>query len=277
MDKKVLVLYVPVLHQGYINLFKRIRFNVESVYVIGQDLISEFTHLEKEIRAIEPEFMARLVFATGFFREVKILSQGNMAELNKNRVVLADDSLSRKLSAKYLTDFQVSFENIFLRWDEAHVDSKEPVGFDRVSEDEFDQKTMAVAESESEKSSDWWRRVGVVVVNKGKIVLTGFNYHLPSEHTPYVLGDIRDHIQAGTRSEMTSSVHGEEHVIALAAKHRGIGFDGCDIYVTDFPCPRCAKDVGLAGIRRCFFKKGHASFDGVTTLKQFGVEIVLVK
>ncbi|MDP3800394.1 MAG: deaminase [bacterium] len=277
MHEKVLILYVPVLHQGYINLFQKVGPNIETIYILDKDLISEFTYLEKEIRAIDPELVARCLYCLGFFRNIRILKSEDISHFRDCSIVLANDSLSRKLAEKYLKGFSVSFEDVFLRWDEFYVDAKEPVGFDRISENEFDREMMVVAEAEAQKSSDWWRRVGVVVVKEGKIILTGFNHHLPSEHTPYVFGDIRDYVQAGTKSELTTAVHGEEFVISLAARKTGIGFEGCDMYVTDFPCPRCAKDIGLAGIKRCFFKRGHASFDGVITLKQFGVEIVLVK
>ncbi len=38
-----------------------------------------------------------------------------------------------------------------------------------------DKELLAQAFKESEKSSDWWRRIGVLAVKKGKILLTGFN------------------------------------------------------------------------------------------------------
>jgi len=52
---------------------------------------------------------------------------------------------------------------------------------------------------------------------------------------------------------------------------------GADFYVTVFPCPDCTKLIAFSGVKRLFFKGGHASLDGVDILKAKGVEIIKVE
>jgi len=64
-------------------------------------------------------------------------------------------------------------------------------------------------------------------------------------------------------------------LIAEAAK-RGISLEGTNLYVTDFPCPPCAKLIARSGITRLYFSRGYAVLDGESTLKNKGVELVFV-
>jgi dCMP deaminase len=48
------------------------------------------------------------------------------------------------------------------------------------------------------------------------------------------------------------------------------------MYVTDFPCPPCAKLIAGAGIARLYFRTGYAVLDGQDVLEQAGVEVVQV-
>jgi dCMP deaminase len=46
------------------------------------------------------------------------------------------------------------------------------------------------------------------------------------------------------------------------------------MYVTDFPCPPCAKLIAAAGISRLYFREGYAVLDGQDVLDAAGVEVV---
>ena len=46
------------------------------------------------------------------------------------------------------------------------------------------------------------------------------------------------------------------------------------MYVTDFPCPPCAKLIAGAGIAKLCFREGYAVLDGQDVLEAAGVEIV---
>lgn len=278
--KTVMILYVPVLHNGYLRLFRDYRNGVETLYILGRDLIREFTFLEEEIRAVDPGIMAEVIRSLGFFQQVEILDKIKLSDISSIRsdceIIAADEGISRRLAAKYFSNHAVRFLPVFLRWDEQNIFSKHDVKCDRVSEEPFDRGMMAAAVKEGGKTSDWWRQGGAVVVRDGNILLQAHNNHLPSEHTPYVLGDPRDFIKAGEASEISSALHAEQAVIVEAAR-RGQSLEGTSLYVSVFPCPVCAKLVAKAGFKQCFFGSGHASLDGEAVLKSAGVGIILVK
>jgi dCMP deaminase len=48
------------------------------------------------------------------------------------------------------------------------------------------------------------------------------------------------------------------------------------MFVTDFPCPPCAKLIAGAGIAKLYFVEGYAVLDGQDVLEAAGVEIVQV-
>ena len=196
--------------------------------------------------------------------------------LNNTQIVIVDEEVTIKFIRKYFPKKRyITYDNVFLRWEERSVDkSKEPV-YSKTSKSKFDRKMISISMQNSEKSSDWWRRVGAVVTLKDKILLESHNHHVPSQHMPYIDGDPRDVIKAGEKSEISTAMHAEQSIISMAAK-KGLSLDGASIYVTAFPCPICAKLIAYSGIIRCCYSSGHASIDGERILKANGVELVKV-
>lgn len=276
--KKAIVLYVPVLHDGYLRFFAKYKKEAHTVFILDEEFASEFMSNRKEICAISSNVMRRLVESLGFEVYIfgrKTLGVFNPDAVNIKKIFVASDQVSRGFAEKYLNHLNIVFDDIFLRWDQKHVSIQKPVDYARISTDKFDRKMCNLAKKESEKSSDWWRHVGAIIVRDGKIILGGYNRHVPSEHIPYVFGDIRDHIKAGTNSHISSALHAEQAIITEAAK-QGISLSGTSIYLTTFPCPVCAKLIAYSGIKRCYFTEGHASFDGEKVLVANGVETILV-
>lgn len=134
---------------------------------------------------------------------------------------------------------------------------------------------MKKANSESEKSPDWWRQIGAIIIKDSKIILQGHNKHLPSERATMFQGDPRSNFDAGERIEISSALHGEAGLIALAAK-KGISLEGTSIYVTVFPCPNCAKLIAASGIKKVFYSKGYSLLDAEDIFESFGVELIKV-
>lgn len=277
--KTVIVLYMPVIHKGYLSFLCRHKKESEWIGIIGEDVVAEFS-VKKEIRALEAGDAVHFVKSLDWFDCVEIFSKAALllsyAIKKVEKVVMIDDEISRKIAEVYFKDKQVVFDSVFLRWDEASVLKQKPVSCDEKSFDSFDRAMMAEAAKEAEKSSCWWRRVGTAVVKDGKILFTAYNRHLPTEHTPYINGDPRDFIKAGEKSEYASSIHSEAICIAWAARE-GISLKSAHLYVTVFPCPACAKLIAFSGISKLFFKEGHASLDGEEILKSEGVKIVFVE
>jgi len=274
--KKIIILYMPVLHAGYLKFLKKYK-NADTLYILGPKLTREFTFLEKEIRQVDPVVMKKVIESTGIFRKVEILTHDLIKKLRHLSIITANENITLRVVKKYFPGSKLTVDTIFLRWDEKNIHTKKPAEYDRISDDPFDREMILIAEKEAEKGSCWWRRVGAVLVKNEKIVLMAHNQHMPSEHTPYVIGDPRDFVKAGTSSEIATAIHCEQQIIAMAAKETGIGMEGALLYVTDFPCPMCAKEIAHTGIRKCFFKKGHASLNGVEILKAKKIELILVK
>ena len=268
-----ILMYVPVLHKGYLEFFERNRGVSDELWLIGDDL-AEFS-LHTEIRAIDPYLIRKMLLPLNLFRRIEILSKNNIGAIAVTRLITISERISRSVAEKYFPQAQVTYFTVFLRYDEDNVKSLIPVGFDRESRDPFDMKMMSLAYNEAGGSSCWWRHVGTMLVKDGEIIATNHNEHVPYEQMPYIFGDPRDFIEAGTLSHFASSLHSEKMAF-LEAMRKGISTIGMDIYVSVFPCPDCAKVIAYSGIKRCFFGSGHASLDGEKILKAKKVEIIYV-
>ncbi|MFC1721143.1 cytidine/deoxycytidylate deaminase family protein [Patescibacteria group bacterium] len=272
--KKVLFLYIPVLHQGYVNIFQKYAAEVDCLWILGEDLVHEFMFLEREIRAINPHVIRRMVESLNLFKSIHVLYKHSICQLSESEIITAKECLMERFISKYFPGSDVVYDTVFLRWDESHVSSKEPVNYDRISTDDFDIEMVQKAAAEGSRTSDWWREVGGIIIKDGAPLFTSHNKHVPSEHSCYVHGDIRDVIKPGEHSDISSALHAEQGLITEAAR---LVLEGTSIYLSVFPCPSCAKMIAYSGIKKVYFSGGHASFDGVSVLKANGVELIFVK
>jgi dCMP deaminase len=271
----VFILYLPVIHDGYLLFLGSHR--ASRIFLLGHEFIDELAE-HVEIRSLDPETAACCLSALDA-PSTKVLDREILNDLRRERglrIITPDERITRKFIGRYFPETDVTFERTFLRWEESNVFSLSDVPFDRVSKDSLDQERMKQAVERAEQGSDWWRRVGALLVTKTGVVFKSNNEHLPTEYTPYINGDPRDSIKAGMNSEFSSSLHAEKGVLAQALV-TGTSTLGADLYVSVFPCPGCAKLVAFSGVKRLFFQSGHASLDGVDNLKHKGVEIIKVE
>ncbi len=122
---------------------------------------------------------------------------------------------------------------------------------------------------------DFWRQVGAAIRFVDGTVVATHNEHHPHPQSPYVVGDPRSNFFKGVHLELSTAKHAEARLIAAAARE-GRSTAGAELYVTDFPCPPCAKLIAGAGIARLRYRTGYAVLDGQDVLGAAGVEIVLV-
>lgn len=278
MEKKqALLAYVPVIHAGYINLFKQ--HPADYLFLIDPDLPVRKGTTRKEIRALEPILTKEILLQQGYFQEAWVLS-GLMdfdykQQLEKFNLTVVNDEITRWFMES-IGFSEYKTVSPFLRWDSQSVAALNPVNYDcEISESEFDREIMRLAYKEAGLSPDWWRQVGVVVIKDGKILFTSHNTHVPTEQNPYYEGDPRDFVKAGVSSEIATSMHGECDNICKAARI-GTSLEGAYWYSTTFCCPLCSKMVALSGAKELFFSTGHASIDGERILKEYGVKITRV-
>ncbi|NCN82392.1 MAG: hypothetical protein GW947_00330 [Candidatus Pacebacteria bacterium] len=260
-----LLAYIPVLHRGYLEFFNSFP-NADTLVLLPGDSAKEFTPSHKEIRALPEEKIVAAITSWNIFKTVKILDEKVVAELAAELTPLAipDELVTTQFVAKYLPKNQVKTSNIFLRWDKEKILERNKPHPD---------KLMDVARLEGLKSSDWWRQVGAVAVRAGKILAKAHNTHLPDEQQSYAEGDPRAHFHKGEEIELTTAIHAEAKVIGEAA-NTGTSLAGCELYVTDFPCPTCAKLIAAAGFSKVYFQHGYTVLDGERVLKSAGVEII---
>ncbi len=284
--KKVLLAYVPVLHEGYIKLFN-FDFSIKTLFIFGPELIKKYDPLRKDVRALSPSLMKDAVAGLGIFQEISVVEEAFLNSMNGDSsisdfiVVMPEDDVSHQIAEEYLKDCTVEFVPIFLRWDKKRTLAQTEVSCDRIVEgDVFSNKMMDLAFEEAQKSPDWWRQVGAIAVTRDQsvmVIITAFNTHVPSKNHVFAFGDPRGNFKKGVHFELSPALHSEAAVIAKAAKSRDLCLEGADLYVTTFPCPPCARIIAYSGIKRLFFSEGYSVYDGADLLKSQGVEIIWVK
>jgi dCMP deaminase len=276
--EKILIAYVPVLHDGYKMFFERHK-DAKTIYIFGPEIIGEFYYLSKEIRQLDPKLIKAALESWKLKSKIEILTPDILKsfENKKYSIVMPNEDVVKILWEKYFPKQQVTLDSIFLRWDKHNAVLEKPVIPDEMlSKKAFDKKIMKLSEKEAEKSSDWWRRVGAVLVKNGKVVMQAYNAGAPSEHTPYVNGDPRNAFNKGVHLELGTTIHAEAGIIAEAAR-KGIKLDGSDMYVSVFPCPPCAKLIAYSGIKTLYCGGGYGILDGENVLKAKGVKIIFVE
>jgi dCMP deaminase len=276
--KPLVVAYVASPHGGYLEFFRK--YAGGALCVVGEDLIEEFPRLTRHLPGVCPADAVQMISSLGIFESVRVVDREELLALAGSvPIFMPDEDVSRALAEKYLQEAkEVTFDASWkLRWDwGATTHQVQPEGEMHISEDELDVMLMGKAVSTAERSPDWWRQVGAVLVRDGIILLTAYNTHLPSEQSAYVQGDPRSNFKAGEHIDASLALHAEVGIIAEAAR-RGICTSGCDLYVTTFPCPPCANACAESGIRRLFYRNGYSLVAGADALRSRGVKMIRVQ
>jgi dCMP deaminase len=274
--REVVLAYVPVLHEGYVRFFAQ-HARGRELLLIGPELHEDYRPLAKDVRAVEAGVMARALEGLDLGAErVGVLDAAGAAVLAPDALILPDEDVSRRVVERWFAEVaDVTFAPVFLRWDKTKtVQQLEPRAV--AVEDGVPWTDLGrAAEDEATRSVDWWRQVGAALRLPDGSVLTAHNEHHPHALSPYVVGDPRANFTKGVALELSTATHAEAALIARAARE-GRATAGGELYVTDFPCPPCAKLIAGAGITRLYYRAGYAVLDGQDVLTAAGVEIVCV-
>ncbi len=95
-----------------------------------------------------------------------------------------------------------------------------------------------MAELVASWSKDPSTQVGAVIAKNNRIISVGFNGY------PHGISDSADIDER--EMKYLKTLHAEENAILFAKRD----LDGCDIYVTHFPCPNCAAKIIQTGIKK---------------------------
>lgn len=277
VTKKVIVSYIPVLHQGYRTLLEN-HPSFHKLYILDDSILDGFRHIQKDLRRLNPHLVRQSLTTWNLLDEIVVADDVMLRKLNKPSVsvLMPDEDISHELVDKYFPQANVEFTPIFLRWDRRSSNAEDPVKADEeVSEDELARKYFDLAENESLRSSDIWRRVGAVLARGGEVLASSHNQATPTQHSSWMYGDPRNNYSKGTSTDKSVFIHAEAKLIGQMAR-RGIAVRGTDLYVTTFPCPTCAMLIAESGVKRIFFTEGYATLDGHNVLKSAGITIVRV-
>ncbi len=274
MQKLTLIIHIPVIHRGYLDFFNSRSEDIGEICIIEENLLVELTQFKPDIASLSTETTKKFLEALGF-KNIFVLSKENIQEIKGKNLLLINDEVSRNLNEKYLQGEHVEWASVFLRWDREKVLEEKPLEDIPESRDPFHVSMMDEARKEAQKTGDWWRQIGAVLVKNNEILLRGYNKDLPSDHTPYQVGEARDFFKPGEKHELASTIHAEENIIAQAAKS-GISIEGVSLYVTIFPCPVCAKLITCSGIKNLYFAGGGSNFDAKKVLESAGIKLTFV-
>lgn len=113
---------------------------------------------------------------------------------------------------------------------------------------------MRIAYLVAERSTCLRRSVGCVIVKDKRILSTGYNGAPSKVEHCIKLGCLREklNIPSGERHELCRGLHGEQNAIIQAAK-MGVSIERAVIYITNFPCFICSKQIINAGIKEVVY------------------------
>lgn len=274
----VVVAYAPVLHEGYWRFFAE-HARGRRLFIVGSELFADYRPLAKDIRCLDPQLVAASVAAWGICAEVAVLDVEGATRLAAEgaSITLPAEDVSYRLVERYFERCPVFYDTTFLRWDKSKsVELLRPRFTHEVDVEEAFADLHAMADHEANRSIDWWRQVGAAIRFADGTTASATNEHVPHELSAYAAGDPRSNFYKGVHLEISTVVHAEARLIANAARE-GICTEGAVLYVTDFPCPPCAKLIAGAGISRLYFHTGYAVLDGNDVLENAEVEVTRVR
>lgn len=278
----IAVCHIPVIHKGYLNFIRTCEEKgVETLYLVDLAFLKleeEFDYLVRKnsLHALSSadiklalEQYTKISVVILDVQTIEILKEGN------DSVLMPKEDISTFIKTKFLGEREVELVEVFLRWNRENIgETKEPDVL--VSElADFVGTVFHQVLEEATKSADWWRSVGAAVVKDGKLLALAHNEHMPHEQLPNIYGDTRALFKKGVNVNYVTAAHAEVGVIAEVAR-QGISPEGAELFVTDFPCPYCARLIAKVGIKKIYFLKGYAVLEGDEFLKGEGIDLVRV-
>jgi dCMP deaminase len=267
-----------VLHDGY-RRFLESHGRGRPLYLIGPALYEDYRPLAKDIRCLPAELVRAAIEAWGICSAVRVLDAEGACELAERgpSLILPAEDVSYQVVERFFGRCPVRYDTVFLRWDKSRtVQLLRPDAARVVDEDEALAAIQGPAEAHARLSIDWWRQVGAAIRLADGEVLAATNEHSPHPLSAYAAGDPRSNFFKGVHIELSTVTHAEAALVAEAAR-RGRSTEGAVVYVTDFPCPPCAKLLAAAGVSKLYFRTGYAVLDGQDVLDAAGVELIRIE
>jgi dCMP deaminase len=271
----VAIAYIPVLHEGY-RRFLQAHAAGRPLLLIGPALYVDYRPLAKDIRCLDAELVAEALAAWRICSEVSVLDEAaaRRLALEQPTITLPAEDVSYQVVERFFARCEVRYDTVFLRWDKSRsAQLLAARGRPVVEGDSALAELLGAAEDEASGSVDWWRQVGACIRFRDGTITAARNEHEPHPLSAYTVGDPRSNFYKGVGFELSTATHAEARLVAQAARN-GISTEDAIMYVTDFPCPPCAKLIAGAGVAKLYFRSGYAVLDGQDVLERAGVELV---
>ena len=283
MSKKIAIAYIPVIHKGYLDFIESLlKEGIHELYLIGDLLLVKHEELDyinrkDRIRAVSVPVIADALSAICNV-SIAELTENTIENIQKNEFVIyaPKEDITVFVIGTYFAGHPVEYKNVFLRFNRENTGEMDHPATPAVGASEFEASIFGKVLLEAEKSADWWRQIGAAVVKDSEVISIAHNEHMPDEQIPNIFGDARSLYKKGININYATSAHAEVGAIGEIAR-KGVSTQGCELFVTDFPCPYCARLIAKAGIKKVYYLKGYAVLDGDTFLREEGVELVQIK
>lgn len=151
-----------------------------------------------------------------------------------------------------------------------------------------DEYYMSLARSHARQSKCPRRRVGAVIVKRGRIVSHGYNGVPPEMGACFVdepCFKVKNSIPSGTQVDTKDcmAIHAEQYAILNAANRRRCGSQskdrllGATLYVTAQPCLQCALIIIGGGIKRVVYEDHYPDPLAFKLLQESGIKIESIR
>lgn len=148
--------------------------------------------------------------------------------------------------------------------------------------EKFKQAYMDVASRFAELSHARRLHVGAIIVKDDRIISIGYNgmpagwdnnCEFEEVYSRQVApGDEYETVHTGILKTRPEVLHAETNAIAKLARSNESGLNAT-MFITHAPCLDCAKLIYQSGINSVFYRDAYRSQDGVSFLKQSGINI----
>ena len=283
-SKDLIVAYIPVIHQGYLNFLKPYAKDRYTILLIDENLAGRLpkfnVYFGRDVRKIPAAECQKFLEQQGY---IVLLSKDLPLDYEKflasfNKIIMPDEDVSKEIMEVFPeSKKKTELVRIFLRYDKNMLGKKFNVSVDGVvTEDDMAKEMLGLAYEKSKKSPDWWRQVGCVIRTTDEKTIVSYNDHIPHYLIACELGDPRGNFNAGEGIHYSLAMHAEGGAVSYAANN-GISLKGATAYVTTFPCPGCARYLAASGIKKVYFCEGYSLQDAEEVFRSYCIEVFKVK
>lgn len=270
---KTLVMYMPVVHAGYLALIRNL--HPDMILIVSDEIADKYDKRRKDIRALRSVEIVRVLHSLFPSQGIIVNEFLGLNLPQEGDIHMPVEDISENLLEDYLGNRKVVWESVFLRYDSKKSKEPQEIIPDRtVSKSDPEIASILLQlEEDAAKSPDWWRQISSCVEKDSNILSLCRNVHVPSDAVTGALGDPRSNSQKGLDMNITKAAHSEARALFEAGKENCVG---ANLYTKTFPCPYCGNLIFFSGIKSLYFVEGYSVANIAEDLRGAGIELVRI-